>query len=212
MGLLDGVVATRVGYAGGKGGDGQDGKPLPPPTYRAIRDYTETVRVTYDPSRISYRSILDHFFSSHNPNKTRLLRQYASIVFAHSEQQQVEALEARTHFERKQKFKCTTEIIGVIPADTNTIRGFYDAEDYHQKYILRQYPSVMEVLSEIVNDNEASDGLPEFAFLSGVIPAKINGYLHAGSESLYLQIEHLVLRSGAKDSDKARLLEILREI
>ena len=80
------------------------------------------------------------FFLSHNPNKTRLRRQYASIIFVENDSELEVATEVKHSFEKRQKCKCTTEII------TRSTDQFTDAEDYHQKYILRQFKSVTELL------------------------------------------------------------------
>jgi len=58
FGALEGVVRTRVGYAGGT----TEG-----PTYKMIGDHTETIEIDYDPAVISYRELLEIFFDSHNP-------------------------------------------------------------------------------------------------------------------------------------------------
>jgi peptide methionine sulfoxide reductase MsrA len=56
--MIEGVIRTRVGYAGGR----QDN-----PDYGHIGDHTETVQVDYDPQRITYNGLLEIFWQSHKP-------------------------------------------------------------------------------------------------------------------------------------------------
>jgi peptide-methionine (S)-S-oxide reductase len=86
-----GVTETEVGYAGGK---------REHPTYEQVcsdaTGHAEVVRVTFDPSVISYEKLLDIFFSSHNPT-TRdrqgpdIGSQYRSVIFFTSSAQEKEA-------------------------------------------------------------------------------------------------------------------------
>jgi peptide-methionine (S)-S-oxide reductase len=126
---IPGVVATRVGYTGGRTTD---------PTYERVCSHTtghaEAVEVTYDPERVSYEQLLDVFWTKHNPTtKNRqgldIGDQYRSAIFFHSSEQQEaaertkEAVQAKLHWPKK----VVTEI---VPATE-----FYEAEDYHQQYL-----------------------------------------------------------------------------
>jgi peptide-methionine (S)-S-oxide reductase len=126
---IPGVVATRVGYTGGRTAD---------PTYERVCSHTtghaEAVEVTYDPERVSYEQLLDVFWTKHNPTtKNRqgldIGDQYRSAIFFHSSEQQEaaertkEAVQAKLHWPKK----VVTEI---VPATE-----FYEAEDYHQQYL-----------------------------------------------------------------------------
>lgn len=57
-GATKGVIRTRVGYCGGT-------KTIP--TYRNIGDYTESIEVDYDPNEIKYETLLNIFWSNHDP-------------------------------------------------------------------------------------------------------------------------------------------------
>jgi hypothetical protein len=79
----DGVVSTRVGYTGGE---------VPNATYRDHGIHAEAIEITFDPSRISYRKLLEFFFQTHDP--TTLNRQdndvgatYRSAIFYTSDEQ-----------------------------------------------------------------------------------------------------------------------------
>jgi peptide-methionine (S)-S-oxide reductase len=125
---LRGVHAAVVGYAGGH---------IPNPTYHQVCSGTtgdaEVVQVTFDPALLSFRELLEVFFSIHDP--TTLNRQGAdsgtqyrsTILFHDPEQKQTaEALISRLNQESYQGKPIVTL---VAPLDE-----FYPAEDYHQGY------------------------------------------------------------------------------
>jgi len=125
---IKGVKSTRVGYTGGN---------LPNPTYEVVctdrTGHAEAVQVKYDPKEISYKDLLDLFWSIHNPTtKNRqgpdIGSQYRSAVFYHTVEQEKIARELKEMLDDSNRFqgKIVTEI---VPATT-----FYEAEDYHQKY------------------------------------------------------------------------------
>jgi peptide-methionine (S)-S-oxide reductase len=128
---LTGVADVVSGYMGGH---------VANPTYRAVCNGTtghaEVVQLTFDPEQISFREILEVFFTIHDP--TTLNRQgadvgtqYRSAIFTHSDAQQATALQliAELTAERVWSNPIVTE---VTPAS-----AFYSAEDYHQEYFAR---------------------------------------------------------------------------
>ena len=149
---MDGVVRTRVGYAGGT----QEN-----PTYYRLGDHSETIQIDYDPNRITYRDLLDVFWSSHNPCTAPWSRQYMSIIFYHNEEQRQLAVETKEREEASQGKRIFTEI---LPAS-----GFYLAEDYHQKYYLRQEPQLLREYKTIYPD--------ETDFVNSTAVARVNGYI-----------------------------------
>ncbi len=125
---LDGVIDAVVGYAGGS---------LANPTYQQVTTgrtgHAEVVQVTFDPQKISYREILEVFFSIHDP--TTLNRQgadvgtqYRSIILAHDDRQEQAAWEVIGEMERQGVFSRPI-VTQVVPFET-----FYRAEEYHQEY------------------------------------------------------------------------------
>jgi len=124
---LEGVEATRVGYAGGQ---------LDNPTYEDVCSHTtghaEVVEVTYDPEQVSYEQLLDVFWHKHDP--TQLNRQgwdvgdqYRSVVFFHDEEQREAAERSKESEQPRYRKPIVTQL---APAPT-----FYEAEDYHQQYL-----------------------------------------------------------------------------
>jgi peptide-methionine (S)-S-oxide reductase len=125
---LRGVVKVESGYSGGH---------VPNPTYRAVCSETtghaEVVQVTFDPSVVSYKDILEVYFTIHDP--TTLNRQgadvgtqYRSVIFYHDDEQRgiVEGVISDLESEGIWSDTIVTE---VKPFDE-----FYVAEDYHQNY------------------------------------------------------------------------------
>jgi len=128
---IPGVTKTTVGYTGGKTAD---------PTYKevctGITGHAEAIEVVFDPSQLSYEGLLDYFFRMHDP--TTLNRQhndvgtqYRSAIFYTSESQKTtaEAVKARLAAAKKFNRPITTEITAASK--------FYSAEEYHQKYLVK---------------------------------------------------------------------------
>lgn len=112
FGAVEGVKTTRVGYAGGEKED---------PTYHDLGDHTESVQLDYDSDKVGFEELLEIFWNSHDYNRRRKT-QYRSIAFYHNDRQKELIEETR-------------------PEDTVTdirpMEKLYLAEDYHQKYRLR---------------------------------------------------------------------------
>lgn len=126
---IPGVIDTAVGYEGGD---------LEHPTYKEVctdrTGHAEVVDVTFDPSRVSFDTLLDAFFALHDP--TQLNRQgpdwgtqYRSVIFARTDEQMEQAkvkiaeLNASGAYHKPIMTK-------VEPATT-----FWKAEEYHQRYL-----------------------------------------------------------------------------
>jgi len=125
---LPGVLDVESGYTGGA---------VAEPTYQQVcsgeTGHAEAVRVTFDPSKISYDTLLDWFFKLHDP--TTLNRQgadegtqYRSAVFWHSEAQRRAAEAKKAALDRSGKFRDPI-VTQIEPAGP-----FHAAEDYHQDY------------------------------------------------------------------------------
>jgi peptide-methionine (S)-S-oxide reductase len=112
------------------------------PTYEQVcsgkTGHAEAVQIRFDPLNISYREILEIFFSIHDP--TTLNRQgadvgtqYRSAIFYHGEQQQIIAEELIAELNTAQLWNKPI-VTQIVPLHT-----FYPAEDYHQGYFT-QHP------------------------------------------------------------------------
>jgi len=125
---LPGVVGTVVGYTGGR-----TDKPTYPEVCTDRTGHAEAVRVTFDPSVISYEDLVRKFFSFHDP--TQLNRQgpdrgtqYRSSIFYHDEAQHETAEKVKAEVGTAGLFKkrVVTEVVAAAE--------FTPAEEYHQKY------------------------------------------------------------------------------
>ncbi|CDK38445.1 peptide-methionine (S)-S-oxide reductase [Halorubrum sp. AJ67] len=150
FGAMDGVVRTRVGYAGGTKVD---------PTYHSLGDHTEVFQVEFDSDTIPYRDLLSQVFHSHDPQHQTRKTQYQNIVFAATEDQRAVLDEFLT------TRGLTAEGIGTR---VEQLSRFYPAEDYHQKYKLRSVSSFMDAF-------EAA-GYGDKELRESPIAAKLNGY------------------------------------
>jgi peptide-methionine (S)-S-oxide reductase len=182
FGSIPGVVRTRVGYAGRKKKD---------PTYHDLGDHSETIEIDFDPEKITYAKMLDYFWGMHNPCRAAWSTQYKSAIFYHGEEQKKLALESRDRLAEKSG-KVQTEI---VPAD-----HFYLAEDYHQKYGLRNSDEVMaEFHAMYPNDAD---------FVNSTAAARVNSYLSGYGALSVLKSEIDTL--GLSESAKQKLLQRVR--
>jgi len=126
---LDGVTDTAVGYAGGH---------TDRPTYHDIcghgTGHAEVVEVEYDPTTISYASLLQAFFEMHDPTQVNrqgpdIGDQYRSVIFFHTPEQQEIAEKTRTELDAAERFARPIATL-IEPAPT-----FWRAEEVHQRYI-----------------------------------------------------------------------------
>jgi peptide-methionine (S)-S-oxide reductase len=131
---LKGVVKVEPGYSGGA---------VANPSYDEVctdtTGHAEVAQVTFDPSTISYRELLEVLFSTHDP--TTLNRQgadegtqYRSVIFYHDEGQKAEAEKIINELESEKVFQSP------IVTEVAPLKAFYPAEDYHREYY-RQNPS-----------------------------------------------------------------------
>jgi peptide-methionine (S)-S-oxide reductase len=144
---VDGVEGVIPGYTGGASLN---------PTYEQVSNgksgHAEAVQVTFDPARISYREILQIFFSVHDP--TTLNRQgadvgtqYRSAIFYHSDTQRIISEEVMKELNEARLWERP------IVTQIAPIGKFYPAEDYHRNYFKKH---------------------PEQAYCQAMISPKIN--------------------------------------
>lgn len=125
---VDGVTGIVSGYAGGH---------VPNPTYEQVcgkeTGHAEVVQLSYDPARVSYRTLLEVFFAIHDPTThdrqgNDVGPQYRSVIFTHDEEQ---ARDARAIID-----ELSAEHVFPAPIVTEVapLPVFYPAEAYHQDY------------------------------------------------------------------------------
>jgi peptide-methionine (S)-S-oxide reductase len=130
---IPGVISTSVGYSGGF---------TPNPTYAEVctgkTGHLETVRVVFDPTKVSYAQLLGQFWAEHNP--TEGMRQgadqgtqYRSAILTHGDEQRRVAEASRDAFQTR----LTAAGLGTITTDIEPAPEFFFAEEYHQQYLLK---------------------------------------------------------------------------
>lgn len=128
---LNGVLKVEPGYSGGS---------VPNPTYEQVctdkTGHAEVAQVTFDPDVVSFRELLEVFFSTHDPTTLNRQgsdfgKQYRSVIFYHDDAQRMAAEEIVKEMTEERVFRkpIVTEIV--------PLEAFYPAEDYHREYFRR---------------------------------------------------------------------------
>ena len=133
----------------------------------------ETIQIDYDPEKISYTNLLQVFFSNHNPTWPSPIRQYASAIFFHDEEQEHLAKRAMKDVGEKYGKKISTELI--------SYSGFTSAEDYHQKYYLRNTRALMDQYKDRFPNGDT--------FTDSTAVTRVNGYIGGNGSSEQLEKE-----------------------
>jgi peptide-methionine (S)-S-oxide reductase len=124
---IPGVLDTKVGYTGGN---------EPDATYEKHDGHAEALKVVFDQNRLAYRHLLFEFFRMHNPTtKNRqgndIGTSYRSAIFYTDEEQK------RTAEEVIRTVDASGEWGGRVVTEVVPFREFWDAEDYHQDYLVK---------------------------------------------------------------------------
>jgi peptide-methionine (S)-S-oxide reductase len=151
FGAMDGVVRTRVGYAGGT---------KPDPSYHSLGDHTEVVQVDFDPDIVTYRDLVEDAFQQHDPQTQPRKTQYQNVVFASTATQRTAVDTA---------LAASGYTADGVETRLEQLSRFYPAEDYHQKYRLRSASSFLSAFEEAGYTDEEIRESP--------IAAKLNGYV-----------------------------------
>jgi peptide-methionine (S)-S-oxide reductase len=125
---LPGIYSVVSGYMGGKEEDAD---------YETVSTgrtgHAEVAQIHFDPAQVSYETLLDRFFSSHDPTQLNAQGpdhgpQYRSVIFYHSPAQQNAATAKIKELTSAKVFS------GVIVTGVSKAMPFYEAEDYHQNF------------------------------------------------------------------------------
>jgi peptide-methionine (S)-S-oxide reductase len=125
---VPGVISTTSGYTGGKTAN---------PSYEEVSSHTtghaEAVKIVFDPAKVSYRQLVDHFWHTIDPTvRDRQFCDYGTpyrtVIFANSAEQLAQAQASKDAVEKSKPFK------EPIVTEIRMASDFYPAEDYHQDY------------------------------------------------------------------------------
>ncbi|GMG37525.1 unnamed protein product [Ambrosiozyma monospora] len=125
-----GIIDTKVGFANGSTNE---------PSYKAVctgeTNHAETLQISFEPSKITYSKLIEFFFLIHDPTTLNFQgpdqgTQYRSAIFTHDEEQRKVALDELSKAQKKwyPNHKIVTSV--------EPIQSFWDAEEYHQKYLI----------------------------------------------------------------------------
>lgn len=153
----------------------------------------ETIQIDYDPELVSYERLLELFFGSHDTTWPSPIRQYASAIFTHNEEQAQRANKALETAGTKSRRPVTTELL--------PYSGFTRAEDYHQKYYLRNTPLLASQYEERFPNQDL--------FTDSTAVARVNGYLggNGSFEQLEEELPQLGLSSKAAEALRSFVLK-----
>ena len=125
---LEGVLSAVSGYSGGHD---------PKPTYESVgtgrTGHAEAVQVTYDPTKVSYATLLEFYWRHIDPSDlggqfADRGSQYRPVIFVHNAEQR------RLAEESKARLAATGKIAGGVKVPVEDFRNFFPAEEYHQNY------------------------------------------------------------------------------
>ena len=127
----DGVISTTSGYTGGH---------VPNPAYKDVSagktGHIEAVKIVYDPEKVTYEKLLHIFWRNIDPLRKNAQfcdegSQYRSAIFPQDQAQRKAAERSKSELEASERFSrpIVTEILDAAP--------FYEAEEYHQDYYLK---------------------------------------------------------------------------
>ena len=132
---IPGVVQTSVGYMGGA---------RPDPSYEqvctGVTGHAEIVEVSFDPSKLTYRRLLEEFWVMHDPTSLNrqggdIGTQYRSAIFTTSDSQLLQAEATRDVYQAALSRKGIGEIVTEIKSAQGV--PYYFAEEYHQRYLAK---------------------------------------------------------------------------
>jgi peptide-methionine (S)-S-oxide reductase len=170
-----------VGYAGGTTSN---------PTYSNIGNYSETVQVDYDPTIVSYEQLLSAFWDDAGVTYTPYSIQYRAAIFYTTDHQQIIAEASKTGEETRLGRRT---FVSIEPG-TN----FYTAEDYHQKFYLRERKDLVNAIYAIYPD--AAD------FRDSTAAARLNGYL--GGYGDLNSLKQNLSKLGLNEAGQKALLDV----
>jgi peptide-methionine (S)-S-oxide reductase len=175
-------LRTRVGYTGGS---------TPSPTYEQIADHTEALQIDFDPRVLSYELLVDQVFSQHDPTERRYGTQYMAAVWTSDERQHEIALRVGERAARARGGELATRI--------ERLARFTRAEDYHQKFYLRQKRAIADELLARFGSDEA--------MVDSTAAAWLNGWMsgHGARADVERRLPSLSLSEAAQAEVLARL-------
>jgi len=159
------------------------------PDYGNLGDHTEALQVDYDPRRITYTRLLAIFWKSHKPTSRSWSTQYKNAIFYHDEKQRWAGEDTRAVLAQKTDRTIHTMVV--------PLRSFNLAENYHQKYLLKQRSDLTAEMSRVYPLNRD--------FINSTAVARLNGYVGGNGRPAQLdrEFDSLGLSAGGRQTLQA---------
>lgn len=180
--VIDGVLRTRVGYTGGDSLT---------PSYENLGNHIEVIEVDYDPAVISYRQLIEAYFSLYDATVRPYSQRVKSMIYYRTEDEKQIANTVKEEVFKRVGSPLYTEI--------DPLGVFYLAEDRHQLYYLKQEPSLYREITEIFPTEKVQ--------LLSVLASKLNGFI-AGYGTAP-DLDKVLSQSGLSEASLARMTYIL---
>ena len=148
FGGVDGIVKTRVGYAGGD---------VDNPQYHDLGTHTETIQLEYDPAQWDFSDVIKRITRSMTLDRQPQMRQYHNILF-YTDSREREIIQSTID---SLSHETDDVIVRIEPIDT-----FYTAESYHQKYHFRTKRWAVDAFNQAGYDAEALRESPAAAVIN----------------------------------------------
>ncbi|KAJ4707061.1 Peptide methionine sulfoxide reductase [Melia azedarach] len=196
FGRVDGVVKTATGYCGGT---------LKKPSYREVCEgttgHTEAVKVFHDKRKISYRSLCDIFWETHDPTNRNYLNfglstHQRSAIYYSKEEERKQAQESKIRRQMKLNKRIVTKIIKL---DSD----FYLAENQHQKYYLQK---CCWLIRESLSLRSTSQ------FVESNIACKLNGILGMDERLMAEELTRYLRSNELPTQTKQACEEIIQDL
>lgn len=152
------------------------------------------MQIEFDPTVISYAELVDLMFTLHDPASRPSYQQYASVVLAHDDEQLRIARERAQVAAAKLGKPLTTRI--------EPLKRFWPAEDYHQKYYLRNNNTLMRQFRGMLGNDEV-------ALRDSSAAMRVNGYVSGSGTRARLEGE--IGSFGLSEAARADLVSLVGE-
>jgi len=152
------------------------------------------VQIEFDPTVISYAELVDLMFTLHDPASKPGYRQYASVVLANDDEQ--------LRIAREQARVASAKLGKPLTTRIETLKRFWPAEDYHQKYYLRNNGALMRQFRGML-------GSDEVALRNSTAAMRVNGYVSGSGTQARLKGE--IGSFGLSEAASAHLVSLVGE-
>lgn len=181
LAVIDGVLRTRVGYAGGNSTN---------PSYDNLGNHVEVFEVDYDPEILSYATMVELYFTTYDATARPFSQRVASVIYYRNKDEQVIAEQIKSSLEAASEEGIFTIL---RPIDT-----FYLAEEKHQLSYLKQEVSLYAELQVMFDEEDQ--------LLLSILASKLNGFIAGyGHEE---DFEHVLSKSSLSQASLDRLRTI----